>query len=703
MLGVSWFVIDWTDEGTETYPGGVVLRDASGDILRVSLGPGDVDCRPFYSASPDDWIVKALVAAEDGTYWTHHGVRPLSVLRAFAQNVFSRRRVSGASTISMQTVRLIRPHRKSYAAKYAEAFRALKMERKKDKLWILSQYLNRVPLGANFVGIEAAANGWFGKGAKELGIGEAAMLAGMVQAPSRFRPDRGYERAFKRRDYVLERMLKLGYITAEERDWARSVRPVVSRTPRPFKTPFFCDWVESTDACAAARSRGGDVRTTLDADVQRTCEAFASSAAAAGGYSVAAVVMKADSGAVLALACSGDYFNPTNGQVVTACSPRPAGSTLKPFLSALALDRGLVTPEERLEDSPVSYRGYRPANFDGRYRGPVTLRDSLVLSLNVPFVRLLDRVGVGTFGAYLRDDLGFAHLGVRDEEAGLGMAIGNVEVSLLELVAAYGTFARGGEFRPPEWRAGVVRDGVRVCSSAAAYLVSDMLSGTERSDAALGHVADVAVPRFAWKTGTSSAYRDAWTVLWNPEYVIGVWCGHLAGGFGDKTLVGATAAAPVAWGIARTLYPGDGGPWFAEPEGIVRRRICSVSGLPANPDCPATEEGRAIRGVSSALLCSVHRHDRPEAAGGGAERLRILSPTDGAEFVRVSGTLDQRIVCRVAGNGPDVRLWWTVDGVAAGESVGNAPFAVKMTEGRHAIVCATASGGTAEVVVDVRR
>lgn len=146
-------------------------------MLRVSLGEGDVDCRPYYRASRDDWIVKALVASEDGEFFSHRGVRPLSMLRAFAQNVFSGRRVSGASTITMQAVRLIEPHEKSYVGKWVEAFRAMKMERSKDKLWILSQYLNRAPFGSNFIGIEAAANGWFGKGAKDLGIGEAAMLA----------------------------------------------------------------------------------------------------------------------------------------------------------------------------------------------------------------------------------------------------------------------------------------------------------------------------------------------------------------------------------------------------------------------------------------------------------------------------------------------------------------------------------------------
>ena len=176
-LAAAWLFIGWTDEGAADYAGGVVLRDAGGEVLRVSLGEGDVDCRPYYAADPEDWVVKALVASEDGTFWEHRGVRPLSVLRATFQNLFYRRRISGASTITMQAVRLIRPHPKTMWWKFKEAVMALKMERAKDKRWILSQYLNRAPFGSNFIGVEAAANGWFGKGAKQLGLGEAAMLA----------------------------------------------------------------------------------------------------------------------------------------------------------------------------------------------------------------------------------------------------------------------------------------------------------------------------------------------------------------------------------------------------------------------------------------------------------------------------------------------------------------------------------------------
>ena len=195
--------------------------------------------------------------------------------------------------------------------------------------------------------------------------------------------------------------------------------------------------------------------------------------------------------------------------------------------------------------------------------------------------------------------LGFEHMKGGDETYGLGMAIGNVEVTLMELVNAYAALARGGISKPiaalqTEVKGWEAKRGSRVYSDGASYLIADMLSGDERSGAALGHVAQVKSSRFAWKTGTSSAYRDAWTAVWNPEYVVGVWCGHKSGGFGDKTLVGAKAAAPVAWTIARQLYPQDDGPWFVEPGEIVSRPVCAATGLPANSYCPEVVQGVAL-------------------------------------------------------------------------------------------------------------
>lgn len=653
-------------------------------------------------ACADDWIVKAIVASEDKSFFTHRGVRPLSMLRALWQNIVSGRRISGASTLTMQTVRLIRPHEKTYVAKWIEAFHALDMERKRDKLWILSQYLNRAPFGACFIGIEAACEGWFGKSAKALTLTEAALLAGMVQAPSRFRPDRGYERAIKRRDYVLDRMVDLGFATPEQALAAREIRPKVNSVHRPFAHPHYCDSFIAGHLGDGRKCGPGDYTTPLDPAIQALCSSIISSAAADKGYSSAAVVRRVDSGDVVALAVSGDYFSSDAGQVNTACSYRSAGSTLKPLLAALAMDMGVVSPGEMLPDVPRSYKGYSPVNFDGKWRALVSIDDALVLSLNMPFVFLLERAGVGRFSDSLRS-LGFSKIKDSVRTLGLGMAIGNVEISLLELTKAYRRFAYaalGG------------RDAI--ISSQSAYLVSEMLSKDERSLSSLGHFADVQAPRFAWKTGTSSAHRDAWTVAWNSEYVVGVWCGHIAGS-GDKSIVGAKAASPLAWRIARSLYPGAQGPWFSRADGISERKVCVLSGLTAGQDCKNCKMVPYIKLSASAELCPVHVRDfsgnvverispMMEAFLGRIDKARslaILQPVDGTEFKLVSGMSNQKIVCKVAGNPAGENLWWFCDSRLMGESEGSAPFAMEMTRGEHIISCSTAQGVAAEVRVKV--
>ncbi len=715
VFSLSWVLIDPHLEDAETYPSGAILRDRAGEVMRVTLGPDDTDCRPYYRARREDWIVKALVASEDRRFFSHHGVNVPSVLRAALQNIFSMRRISGASTITMQATRLFRPHPHNLPWKYVEAFRAMKTELRRDKLWIVSQYLNRAPFGSNLVGIEAAANGWLGKCAGELGIGEAALLAGMVQGPSRFRPDRHLDRALKRRQYVLGRMLALGMITPQQHEGALASVPEIRRGPRPFREPFFCDWaMRHVERRSLA---GGDFTTTLDPDIQRRAQTAVGNASHGGTRSAAAVVMRVATGEVLALSCSDDYFSQNAGQVNTALSPRPAGSTLKPFLLACAFDRGLATPEERLADVPRAYQGYNPANFDALYRGSVTASDALVLSLNLPFVEMLSRVGVPQFGVLLRS-LGLSNLGATDDSFGLGMAIGNVHVSLLELCSAYASLAHEGESVEPCALASEVRRGdaavPRMFSRGASWLVADILSGEERSASALGHVADVRVSRFAWKTGTSAAYRDAWTVAWNPEYVVGVWCGHKDGRFGDSAIVGATAAAGHCWNLVRGLYPADNGPWFKRPDEVVERSICVESGMPASPDCPKTTVGRAIRGHSSSAPCTVHRRgangkqvsnrDAYLAAAAGLSGTRALSisqPDDGTVFRLVRGVANQRVVCKVAGNAAGVKLWWFVDGRSMEETSGDQPFAWTPESGRHVISCTTEKGVSASVHVEV--
>ncbi len=728
-----WFCNPPPLEEARVFPEGFVMRDSAGEIIRVGLGPGDADCRPTYVANRDDWIAKAIVAAEDARFFSHNGVRLESVLRSIRQNVTAFRRISGASTITMQTVRLIKPHKRSFLNKIFEAFKAFRLERAMTKEEILSQYLNRAPFGSNLIGIEAASQVWFGHPASRLTLAEASLLAGLPQAPSRFRPDRNLPRALKRRAYVLDRMEALGMITHAERETAESAELNVRQNRRPFRHPWFCDWVREHDPEGT-----GDRRTTLDPRVQALADAILAAKADAD-ETYAIVVLSVNDSSVLAMTASGDYFAKDAGQINAAAVPRLAGSTLKPFAYAMLADRGGLTPGLILPDVPRMFGTYAPKNFAGGYRGLVTARDALILSLNLPAIDVVNRMGVNTFADKLRE-IGFSTVSSDYSRLGLGIVLGSVSVRLVDLAAAYAALARGGQFLPATAMQNAecrMQNGGRTLSTfnfqlstdhpraafseGAAWMVSDILSGEERSLSALGHLADVRLPRFAWKTGTSAGFRDAWTVAWNPEYVVAVWCGDKHGRVKDETRTGLNAAAPVAWQVIRALYPSDDAPWFDRPAAVKTRQVCAVSGQAASPLCPKTVEDVYIDGTTLWTPCAVHVRGAngdveekwpPEVQSGlqaigrtesvRETTLRIVAPTDGTRYRFFDGIdAAQTAVIRISGVGKDETVYWFVNGRIAKTTTGNAPLALPLERGTFAVTAATESGDADQVTLTV--
>lgn len=697
-------------------PAAVVLTDRNGEPLRVRLAAGGYDCRPGYRPAPEHWIAKAVVAAEDRRFWSHSGVDVLALARAVAQNLACGRRVSGASTISTQLIRLLEPRRRTLAAKASEAFRALQLERRHPKDEILAQYLDRAPFGGNLVGIEAAARRYFGKSAAQLSLAEAALLAGVPQSPARLRPDRHPEQAKRRQAYVLERMEACGFISARERA-AGLAQPLAVRPGRyPFRAPHFCDWV----GVPARAGADATVRTTLDADLQRTAEAVLrrrlKGSAAKGG---AVVVLDVKTGAVRAMVGAPDYYAAGRaGQVNGALAPRAAGSTLKPFAYALALDRGLVTPATVIADVPTRFRDLDPRNFSLDYRGLVRVRDALVLSLNLPAIEIERRVGQARFHAALRE-LGLATIARPADQYGLGLVLGNAEVRLLDLANAYACLARGGGWAPVRGVESAQPPATRpVFSPEACWLVSDMLGGEERARDATGHAAAVRLPPLAWKTGTSAGLRDAWTVAWNPEYVIGAWVGNPDGSASDE-LVGRKIATPIAWDLFRRLFPNNQGPWFARPAGVEKRAVCAVSGGAPGAHCRHRVETWAIARVSRREPCPVHRAGAEavwpvevasflarravSAPDEPAEAVRILSPARGSVYRRMPpGAADaQRLALEAASDRAGETIHWFVDDRAVGQSRPGEKLFWPLERGRHQIVCSTARGVGDQVQIAV--
>ncbi|MDR1816729.1 MAG: penicillin-binding protein 1C [Puniceicoccales bacterium] len=738
-------------EGAARLDAGLVLRARDGSVLRVVLNGSEDDCRPLAAIDRECWLAKAIVAAEDKRFWEHTGVDPLALLRAAAQNTAGMRRVSGASTLTMQVVRLIEPRPRTLVEKAIEAVRAVRLERALGKERVLLQYLNRAPFGSNLVGAGAGAQAWFGKDPEKLSLAEAALLAGLVQSPERWRPDRHPDAALRRREYVLRRMLALGQITPEQAAAAGREPLALAPQKRPFRAPYYCDWfLKHLPRRRGETSATGEITTPLDPRLQDVAGRAVNRHAAALGCDAAVVIVENATARVAALACSGDYFatgTGGGGYVNTADAPRSAGSALKPFLFALALDRGLLAPEQTLADVPRFFGNNAPANFDGAFRGPVRADAALILSLNIPFIDLLQKTGVAAFHRQLRA-LGLRTLTRPPAHYGLGLAIGNAPVRLVELARAYAALAQaaagGGGSGGGTGTGDTGTTGGGAFSPAGAWLVSDILSGPERSADALGHAADARLPRLAWKTGTSAGAADVWTVAWNPALTVAVWCGRKNGRPLPAGHTGLTTAAPLAWAVFRELAAtGAGTPWFAKPPAVITRRVCAESGLPPSRHCPETRDARAIAGVTAVLPCDWHRAggagavvsgqksavsgqwpvvsgQRPVVSGASPDGLRggegetassltigrpplvtdhrppttvlplrIVQPADGTRYVLADGTTAQAAVVKISGVGADEPVWWFVNGVQTARTTGDAPFVLNLTAGEKRVTAAT--------------
>ena len=353
-FGVLWVCFPFDRTPLDRIPAGMTWTDRDGLPLRIRLADGGFDSIPCYGYRRDDWIARAVVAAEDRRFWDHHGVDPLAVVRSCKQNASALERVSGASTISMQLIRMSEPHPRTFSNKCIEAFRALQMERQIPKDEILSLYLNRAPFGANVIGIEAAARRYFAKGAHDLTLAEASLLAGIPQSPTRFHPLRHPEAAKQRQTYVLERMVAARMISREQMVNALALPLRCLPNRYPFQAPHFCDMLARQPAGAA----GG--ATTLDLDLQSAVEeALAKQMPgldAAGIHGAAVGVLDVTTSGIRALVGSPDFHAPGRGaQVNAALARRSAGSTLKPFVYAMAFDRGTHTPLRVLYDVPEHF------------------------------------------------------------------------------------------------------------------------------------------------------------------------------------------------------------------------------------------------------------------------------------------------------------------------------------------------------------
>jgi penicillin-binding protein 1C len=521
------------------------VLDRDGRLLRAYATKEGRWRLPATVEDVDPRFLNLLFAYEDKRFHMHTGVDPLALIRAAVQLVENREIVSGGSTLTMQVARLLEPRReRNIGAKLRQIVRALELEWALTKPQILSLYLTLAPYGGNLEGIRAASLAYFGKEPKRLTLGEAALLVALPQSPEQRRPDRHAEAAHAARDRVLDRAVKAGAVPRDEIARAKAEPVPHGRKPMPAFAPH------SADAVISAAPDAGVHRLTIDLNLQKRLEELTRERAQALGpnISVAIIAVDNETGEVRARIASADYFDERRaGQVDMTRAVRSPGSTLKPFIYGLAFEDGFLHPETLIDDRPVRYGSYAPENFDMTFQGTVSVRKALQLSLNVPAVAVLERLGPSRLSARLTQ--AGAHLVLPVSEApGLAMGLGGVGVTLEDLTMLYHGIAAGGDAVALRERSTDPQTVERrLIDPAAAWQIGNILFGTPPPD-------NAPHGRIAFKTGTSYGYRDAWSVGFDGRMTIGVWVGR-PDGAPVPGLVGRTAAAPILFdAFARSGY-----------------------------------------------------------------------------------------------------------------------------------------------------
>jgi penicillin-binding protein 1C len=580
-----FLILSWRFPLPQQKPYSLVVTDHNGIFLTAFLASdGSWRLKTSVHEIPER-LRKILVEKEDRFFYYHPGFNPVSMGRAFLQNIKAGRIVSGASTITMQVARMLEPKERTYWNKLIEIFRALQLEWQYSKDEILEMYLSMAPLGGNIEGLKSASLLYYQTPLDRLNIAQLLDLILIPNDPNGLRPDRQADRLYAARCQLASRFLRSGLLSADDSSVIWQTRAEASRGGLKPTAPHFCLRIKGqlTDA--------SEVRSSLDVRAQKTVEALVTNHLRPwklrGVRNAAALVLNNRTMEVAAYVGSEDFSDSlARGQVDAVQAVRSPGSTMKPLLYALAMDKGLLTPKLRMVDVPYDYDGYVAENYDGTFSGLVYADEALRKSLNTPMVRLLKRTGLASFSQFL-EDLGFASLEPQRSNLGLSMIIGGCGVTLEELTTAFAALARSGLYTRPSY---VKNDDParvptrRVFSDAAAYMITEILSGLDRPDLPNNFDLAVNAPKIAFKTGTSYGRRDAWCIGYSAEFTAGVWIGNVTNK-GNAELVGAKSATPLLIDILNALTSRHQKSILPRPEDVRTRLVCAVSGKLATPQC----------------------------------------------------------------------------------------------------------------------
>jgi penicillin-binding protein 1C len=711
------------------------IYDRQGNLLREIVNGNGERCNPVRLKEISPLMVKAVFAAEDSSFYTHSGVNYTAALRAFIDNRRSGRIVSGASTITMQLARLLWDQPRSFRGKLRQAFDALRLEHSFNKNEILELYLNRIPAAPGCQGIEAASIRITGRRASELGAAEAALLAGMIQAPSLYDPFAYSDAALRRRDWTLSRMKKRRYISKKNYENALAAPVPPTQPETPIRAGHFTDYILSLGL-------SGEVHTSLDGEMQEAAQNLAAVHAERfrtdGLTNSALVVLDNNSAEILVMVGSKDWSADEKGYVNGAVALRQPGSTLKPFAYALAFDQGW-NAASLMADIETEYISndrtlYIPRNYSRNFRGPVTAKEALASSLNIPAIRLVRDLGLTGFLDCLRN-AGFDSLDKDANYYGLGLVLGNGEVSLLQLASAYSALARGGLYRAPVAQTVYpdeeLVEAPRIFSEQAAWQITAILSDEALRVQSFGAGTPLlfGFPA-AMKTGTSGDWRDSWTCGFTDQYTVAVWSGDFES-VSMNQVSGSSGAGILFAAMLRLISDNkDHPPSLNEPPGMRSAVVCAESGGFPHDFCPRKLTVSLPESVEISV-CTVHslvgnpprlaynlpaeydrwlgENGRYVSASAGRETteqrdIRISRPREGDIYITEPGYNPAYQTLEFAATA-DLRppeIYWYLNGRAVGKATWPYGFNWQLSKGTYQLVARSGNNESEAVHFEVR-
>jgi penicillin-binding protein 1C len=606
----------------EDYPESQRIYDCHNNLLRESVNEDGARARWIDYDKISPFVIEAIISVEDKRFYSHSGVDYQALGRAVKQLITNGKVISGASTITMQLSRILFNHSHSWYGKIFQIISAKRIDSAFDKKTVLLNYLNRATYGAGTVGIEAASQKYFGKPNKHLSLAEAAFLAGLLKAPTTLNPQTNFDDAKIRQLIVLKAMLNNERITRQNYEQACRENIRIEDKSPVLRAMHFTDFVLSQIKTT------GDIYTTLDmnlqVDIEELVKDHVQSYTAGGLTNASVIVINNENGAILSMVGSSNYWDPKSGSVNGVISLRQPGSALKPFTYALAFENG-KTPATIVADIETRYLSgdgdlFIPRNYSENLYGPVLMHDALGRSLNIPAIRTLNYVGIDCLLARLRM-LGFQSLKDKAEHYGLGLTLGNGEVTLLELAQGYAMFARKGlickaHFLPDS----LPQESKRAFSEDICFLITNILSDEGLRIQAFGAANPLLFDfPIAVKTGTSTNWRDNWVIGYTNKYTLAVWAGDFEGGVMNR-LSGSVGAGPLFHKIVELVINRGSSPDIPvkiQPTHDVEQIIvCPLSGMTPTENCPYSRSIYVLSESKSRPSCDVHRKIRIDKRNG---------------------------------------------------------------------------------------